>query len=329
MTSCSVTSCAIGLAAAAAILAGSTCAAPLGAQVPASAFDPTERSIADLQTALSTGVVTSRQLVEAYFARIEAYDRSGPELRAFISVNPGALDTADALDRERQDGRVRGPLHGIPVAIKDNFDTADMPTTGSSIALATHQPARDAFQVEKLRAAGAIVIGKTNLHELAAGILTVSSLGGYTRNPYDPSRNPGGSSGGTGAAVAASFAAAGLGSDTCGSIRIPAAFNNLVGLKPTMGLSSRAGVIPLSLSQDVAGPLARSVDDLAIMLDATVGPDARDPATGAGRGRTPAAVNPAAKRSASVRRRARDHAAPSAAMTAGVSPPVTSSSNRS
>jgi Asp-tRNA(Asn)/Glu-tRNA(Gln) amidotransferase A subunit family amidase len=151
-----------------------------------------------------------------------------------------------------------------------------------------HQPARDAFQVARLREAGAIIIGKTNLHELAAGILTVSSLGGQTRNPYDPTRNPGGSSGGTGAAVAASFAAAGMGTDTCGSIRIPAAHNNLVGLRPTMGLSSRAGVIPLALTQDVAGPLGRSVADVAVMLDATVGYDPRDPVTEAGRDRVPA-----------------------------------------
>ncbi|HUF46913.1 MAG TPA: amidase [Vicinamibacterales bacterium] len=258
------------------------------ARAQATPFDPTEKSIAELQQALTSGAVTSRQLVEAYLARIEAYDRSGPDLQAFIALNPRALETADALDRERRERGPRGPLHGIPIAIKDNFDTADMPTTGASIALATHQPARDAFQVERLRAAGAVVIGKTNLHELAAGILTVSSLGGHTRNPYDPTRNPGGSSGGTSAAVAASFAAAGLGSDTCGSIRIPAAHNNLVGLRPTWGLSSRAGVIPLALTQDVAGPLARSVDDVAILLDATVGPDPRDPATEAGRGRAPA-----------------------------------------
>ncbi len=192
-----------------------------------------------------------------------------------------------ALDRERAAGKVRGPLHGIPIVVKDNFDTADMPTTGSSIALATYRPARDAYQVARLRAAGAIVVGKTNLHELASGIVTVSSLGGQTRNPYDPSRNPGGSSGGTGAAIAANFAAGGLGTDTCGSIRIPASHNSLVGLRPSAGLSSRAGVIPLSHTQDVAGPLARTVRDVALLLDATVGVDPADPATTAGRGRTP------------------------------------------
>jgi len=255
---------------------------------PAAGFDVIEKSIAELQDAMTRGAVTSRQLVEGYRARIDAYDQAGPALNAFISLNPRALETADALDRERRERGSRGPLHGIPIVVKDNYDTADMPTTGSSIALATHQPARDAFQVQRLREGGAIIIGKTNLHELAAGILTVSSLGGQTRNPYDPTRNPGGSSGGTGAAVAASFAAAGMGTDTCGSIRIPAAHNNLVGLRPTMGLSSRAGVIPLALTQDVAGPLGRSVADVAVMLDATVGYDPRDPVTEAGRDRVPA-----------------------------------------
>ena len=267
-------------------------AAPAGqreaaAPAPGPAYDVTEKSIAELQDAMTRGAVTSRQLVEGYLSRIAAYDQHGPALNAFIALNPRALETADALDSERRERGPRGPLHGIPVVVKDNFDTADIATTGGSIALATHQPARDAFQVERLRAAGAVIIGKTNLHELAAGILTVSSLGGQTRNPYDPARNPGGSSGGTGAAVAASFAAAGLGTDTCGSIRIPASHNNLVGLRPTMGLSSRAGVIPLALTQDVAGPLGRSVEDVAAMLDATVGYDPRDSATEAGRGHAP------------------------------------------
>jgi len=280
LSACAVTQAHVGWARSAAAI-------PPGRQQPAETFDVAEKSIAELQDAMTRGEVTARQLVEGYLARIAAYDQAGPALNAFISLNPRALETAEALDRERRERGARGPLHGVPVVIKDNFDTADMPTTGSSIALATNQPARDAHQVERLRAAGAVIIGKTNLHELAAGILTVSSLGGQTRNPYDPTRNPGGSSGGTGAAVAASFAAAGLGTDTCGSIRIPAAHNNLVGLRPTMGLSSRAGVIPLALTQDVAGPLARSVEDLAIMLDATVGYDPRDPVTEAGRGQIP------------------------------------------
>jgi Asp-tRNA(Asn)/Glu-tRNA(Gln) amidotransferase A subunit family amidase len=232
--------------------------------------------------------VTSRQLVTAYLARIAAYDQKGPRLNAMIALNPRALDVADALDKERSDGRVRGPLHGVPVVIKDNYETSDMATTGGSIALAGFMPGRDAYQVKRLRDAGAVVIGKTNLHELARGITTVSSISGQTRNPYDPARNPGGSSGGTGAAVAANFAAAGMGSDTCGSIRIPSANNNLFGLRPTMGLSSRQGIIPLSHTQDVGGPLTRTVTDLAIMLDATTGTDSRDEITREGENHRPA-----------------------------------------
>ena len=232
-------------------------------------FDVTEKSIAELQDALTSGRVTSRALVTQYLARIEAYDRGGPHLRAVIAVNPRALEYADALDVERREKGPRGPLHGIPIVIKDNFATVDMPTTGGSIALAGFMTGEDALQVKKLRDAGAIIIAKTNLHELAAGITSVSSLGGQTRNPYDPSRNAGGSSGGTAAAVAASFAAAGMGSDTCGSIRIPAGSNNLFGLRVTPGVSSAQGVIPLSHTQDVAGPLARRVSDLVTMLEAT------------------------------------------------------------
>jgi amidase len=238
-----------------------------------------EATITQLQADLSSGRLTSVQLVDAYLARIAAYDRQGPTLNAVIAVNPAARSEAAARDRERAAGRVRGPLHGIPILIKDNFGTTDMPTTASSIALAGFIPSRDAFQMKKLREAGAIMIGKTNLHELASGITTVSSLGGQTCNPYDPTRMPGGSSGGTGAGIAASFAAIGWGSDTCGSIRIPAAAANLFGLRPTKGLSSIAGIIPLSHTQDVAGPLARTVTDLAIGLDATIGPDPADPAT--------------------------------------------------
>jgi Asp-tRNA(Asn)/Glu-tRNA(Gln) amidotransferase A subunit family amidase len=174
---------------------------------------------------------------------------------------------------------VRGPLHGIPIILKDNFDTADLPTSGGALALANHQTKDDAFVVKKLRDAGAVIIGKSNMHELAAGITTISSLGGQTHNPYDPRRCPGGSSGGTGAAIAASFAALGWGSDTCGSIRIPSAFGSLVGLRPTQGLVSRTGVMPLSHTQDIAGPLARTVTDLAIALDITVGADPTDSST--------------------------------------------------
>lgn len=246
---------------------------------PAPLFEVHERSIPELQAAQTEGRVTSRQLVQSYLARIAAYDQAGPALNAVVLLNPKALDEADALDRERAARGPRGPLHGIPILVKDNYDTAGMPTSGGSLGLALLQPAEDAFQVQKLRAAGAVILGKTTMHELAAGITTIASLTGQTRNPYDLQRVPGGSSGGTGAAVAASFAAAGMGSDTCGSIRIPAANQNLVGLRATRGLSSRTGVMPLSDTQDVAGPLARTVTDLALVLDATVGPDPSDAVT--------------------------------------------------
>ena len=250
-------------------------------------FEVHELSILDLQSAMSSGRVTSRRLVESYLARIQAYDQAGPRLNAIVTINPQAREDADAMDRERADNKVRGPLHGVPVLIKDNYNTADMPTSGGELGLATLQPAADAFQVKKLRDAGAVILGKTTMHELAAGITTISSLTGQTRNPYDLYRVPGGSSGGTGAAIGASFAAAGMGSDTCGSIRIPAANQNLVGLRGTHGLSSRSGVMPLSSTQDIAGPLARSVTDLAIMLDATVGPDPNDPITAEGASHIP------------------------------------------
>jgi Asp-tRNA(Asn)/Glu-tRNA(Gln) amidotransferase A subunit family amidase len=246
---------------------------------PPGRIEVAEASIPQLQAALASGALTSRQLVLAYLARIAAYDQIGPSLNSIVTLNPAALAQADALDKERASKGPRGPLHGIPVLVKDNFDTLDMPTSGGALALATLQPSQDAHQVDKLRSAGAIILGKTAMHELAAGTTTISSLTGQSRNPYDLLRSPGGSSGGTGAAIAASFAAAGMGSDTCGSIRIPAAYQNLFGLRTTRGLASRTGVIPLSDTQDVAGPLARSVADLAIMLDATVGSDKRDAIT--------------------------------------------------
>ena len=254
---------------------------------PVTAFDVVEKSIPELQNAMRAGGVTSRQLVEAYLSRINKYDQDGPRINAFITLNPHALETADALDRERRATGPRGMLHGIPIVVKDNYVTEEMPTTGGSKALAGFEPGRDAFMVKKLRDAGVVIIGKTNLHELAYGITTISSMGGQTRNPYALTRTPGGSSGGTGAAVAASFAAAGMGTDTCGSIRIPSANNNLVGLRGTRGLSSRTGIIPLALTQDIGGPLARTVTDLSIMLDATVGPDPGDPITQSSQGHIP------------------------------------------
>jgi len=259
-------------------------ARPAAAARAALALDVSERSIDELQQLMQSGALTARDLAASHLARIAAYDKQGPALNAMIALNPKALDDAAALDAERRLGKVRGPLHGIPIVIKDNYETRDLPTTGGSMALAGFMPGPDAFQVAKLREAGAVILGKTNLHELAAGIITISSLGGQTRNPYDPARTPGGSSGGTAAAVAASFAVAGMASDTCGSIRIPAANNNLFGLRGTAGLSSRTGIIPLSHTQDIGGPLARTVADLAVMLDATIGEDPADAVTAASRG---------------------------------------------
>jgi amidase len=242
-------------------------------------FDVTEASLRELQLALTARRVSSVELVDAYLARIAAYDDQGPGLNALIHLNPQARAQAAALDAERRQSGPRSPLHGIPIVLKDNYATLDMPTTGASRALQDFMPAANATAVQRLLDAGAIVLGKTNLHEFAYGITTISSLGGQTRNPYDPARVPGGSSGGTAAAVAASFAAVGMGSDTCGSIRIPAAFNNLVGLRPTKGLGSIHGIMPLSSTQDVIGPLARSTEDLAIVLDIIAGHDPQDAAT--------------------------------------------------
>src|SRR5689334_4261038 len=247
--------------------------------IHAQVFEVAESAIADEQKAMSAGRLTAKALVQAYLDRIEAFDHRGPRLNALITLNSNALREAEALDRERAAKGPRGPLHGIPVIVKDNYSTAEMQTTAGTMALLGFVPKSDAFQVRKLREAGAVIIAKSNLHELASGITTVGSAFGQTLNPYDPSRNPGGSSGGTGAAIAASLAAAGMGSDTCGSIRIPSSVNNLVGLRPTKGLSSIAGIVPLSTTQDVGGPLARSVADLAVMLDATIGEDPADPAT--------------------------------------------------
>lgn len=249
---------------------------PAFAQVP---LDVAEASIRELQLAMETGALNSVALVNAYLARINAYDDQGPALNALLHMNPQALEQAAALDAEREVTGPRSPLHGIPIILKDNYATVDMPTTGASQALAGFIPDANATQVQRLLDAGAIIIAKANLHEFAYGITTISSLGGQTRNPYDPAHIPGGSSGGTAAAIAAGFAAIGMGSDTCGSIRIPAAFNNLVGLRPTKGVSSIYGVMPLSATQDVAGPLARSTEDLAVVLDIVSGYDPLDAAT--------------------------------------------------
>lgn len=246
--------------------------------VPAYRF-PLEATIPELQMAMEAGVVTSADLVDFSLARIAAYDTEGPELNALITVNPRAREEAEALDAERAVSGLRSPLHGIPVVVKDNMNTTDMPTTGGSLALEGFIPSDDAFQVRRLREAGAVIIAKANMMEFAWGWNTRSSLGGQTLSPYDLSRDPGGSSGGTAVAVTANFATVGLGTDSCGSVRLPAAHNNLYGLRPTHGLSSRTGVIPLGFSLDTVGPMARTVIDLAILVDATAGVDPNDPTT--------------------------------------------------
>jgi amidase len=245
-------------------------------QVP---FRFMEATVLETQAALEAGTITSEQLVQMYLARIAAYDKNGPAINAMIRLNPNALAEARALDAERRGKRSRGPLHGIPILLKDNYDTFDMPTSAASLSLASSIAPDDGYLVRRMREGGAVFLGKTNMHEFAFGITTISSLGGQTLNPYDLRRNAGGSSGGTGAAVAANFGVVGMGSDTCGSIRIPSSHNSLVGLRVTQGLFSRDGIIPLSLTQDVGGPLARTVEDIAVVMDATAGVDPNDPVT--------------------------------------------------
>lgn len=241
-------------------------------------------TIADLNAAFDSGTLTSEQLVTLYLARIEAYDRQGPKLHAVITLNPKAMETARALDAERKARGRRSPLHGIPVVLKDNYDTADMPTTGGSVLLDGSMPSDDAFVVKKLREAGAIILAKVNLSEFASGD-AISSLGGRSLNPHDLARSPSGSSGGTGVAVAAGYAQFGLGTDTGGSIRGPSTANGIVGLKPTHGLMSRDGIIPLALSFDTGGPMARHVYDVAAALSVMAGVDPADDATKQGEGR--------------------------------------------
>ena len=250
-------------------------------------FVPEEATIASLHAALESGQATCVQVTRAYLERIDAYDHKGPSLNAILTINPGALDTAAGMDRLDRATVARRPLHCVPVILKDNYDTADMPTTGGSVTLARVRPARDAFTVRKLRDAGAIVVAKANLMELAWSGTTASSLGGQTRNPYDLTRTPGGSSGGTGAAIAASFGILGTGSDTGQSIRSPSSANSLVGVRPTRGLVSRAGIIPLSTTQDAAGPITRTVEDAARMLDIMAGYDPDDEVTAFSIGKIP------------------------------------------
>lgn len=251
-------------------------------------FQIMEASISDIHRGFQSGKLTCRGLVEQYLGRIKAYDQKGPALNAMLYVNPKALEQAEAMDKAFKRGDKLKPLYCIPVVLKDNYGTADMPTTGGSLALKGMQPAKDAFTVARLRESGALILGKTNLHELALAGVTVSSLGGQTKNPYDLTRTPGGSSGGTGVALAANFATVGTGSDTVNSIRSPSSANSLVGIRPTRGLISRAGIIPVSFTQDAAGPLARTVNDAAVMLDVMAGYDPDDPVTAFGIGKIPA-----------------------------------------
>jgi Asp-tRNA(Asn)/Glu-tRNA(Gln) amidotransferase A subunit family amidase len=248
-----------------------------------------EASIADIHAAIRFKSLTCRQLVQMYLDRIQAYDKSGPALNAIVAVNPGALATADELDaRFAQTGFV-GPLHCVPLIVKDNIDVAGFPTAAGSLSLKDSMPPRDAFQVNKLRKAGALVLAKSNMAELAwSPFETVNSLvPGYTLNPYALNRVPAGSSGGTAVAVAANFGAAGLGTDTGNSIRGPASHTSLVGIRSTMGLTSRSGIVPLFLSRDIAGPLARTVADAVAVFDVIADTDPADPVTASARDHRP------------------------------------------
>ena len=290
---------AAGVAGLATLESGSAAAgAPAGAAAvdgawPVPPFEHADATVGQLQAAQAEGRLTAVSLAEAYLARMDAVDSGGPRLASVIERNPEALAIAAALDAERKAGRVRGPLHGIPVLLKDNIDTGDrMRTSAGSLALAESIAPRDAFLVERLRAAGAVILGKANLSEWANFRSTGSSSGwssrgGQTRNPHALDRNPCGSSSGSGAAVAADLCAASVGTETDGSIICPSRSCGIVGIKPTVGLVSRSGIIPISHTQDTAGPMARTVADAAALLGPMTGLDPRDPATAGAAGRAP------------------------------------------
>src|SRR6516162_7931052 len=251
-----------------------------GADVPG--FPVTEASIADLEAAYVSGRTTARAVTQAYLDRIEAYDKRGPFINSLITVNPRALEEAERLDALlRTTGRPIGPLHGIPVIVKDNIDVARLPMTSGFQGWKNYYPSEDAPLVKKIRAAGGIILAKSSLSEFALGLEdTINSVvPGFVRNPYNTAFASGGSSGGTGASVAANFGVVGLGSDTGGSVRVPSAFNALAGLRPTVGLVSRTGLVPFDSAWDTPGPMARTVTDMAILLDVIVGADAEDAAT--------------------------------------------------
>ncbi|WP_308752672.1 amidase family protein [uncultured Anaerotruncus sp.] len=242
-------------------------------------FDFKETTVAAVHRAMLAGEVTCRELAEYYLKRIDAYDQKGPCLNAIILVNPRALEEADRLDAALKNGGLTGPLHGIPVILKDNVDTADMPTTAGSESLRGFTPDEDAFITKRLREAGALILAKSNLHEFAIWGETISSILGQTLNPYDLTRTPGGSSGGTGAAIASDFGILGIGTDTINSIRSPSSACSLVGIRPTIGLVSRGGVVPYSFTQDTAGPICRTVEDAVAVLDVIAGYDPGDDET--------------------------------------------------
>src|SRR6476660_4821824 len=245
-------------------------------------FEIEEATITDIHRAFSDGSLTCRQLVENYLDRIERYDRNGPKLNSIITVNPAALSEADRLDAQySKTKKLTGPLHGIPVVVKDQAETKGIVTTFGSIAMDGYMPERDATAVRKLKDAGAIILAKVTLPDWATSWFGFSSKSGETKNPYALDRDPGGSSSGTAAAVAANLCTVGIGEDTGGSIRLPASFTNLVGVRVTPGLISRDGMSPLVVFQDTAGPMTRTVTDAAILLDALVGYDERDPYTAA------------------------------------------------
>ncbi len=284
-----------------ATLSASLVAAPMLARVTEGArpaapavksFELEEVTVAELQAGMQSGKWSARELTRKYLERIAEVDKRGPAINAVIELNPDAEQIADALDRERKQGHVRGPLHGVPLLIKDNIDTADrMKTTAGSLALADSTPPRDAYVAERLRTAGAIVLGKTNLSEWANFRSTHSTSGwsgrgGQTRNPYVLDRNPCGSSSGSGAAAAANLCAVAVGTETDGSVVCPSSACALVGIKPTLGLVGRSGIIPIAHSQDTAGPMARTVADAATLLGALTGLDPRDTATLGQRGKS-------------------------------------------
>jgi amidase len=264
-----------------ALLAALSFALPSSAQT-VGGVELMELTIARAHEAMLAGTLSARQLTEAYLARIDAYDKRGPSFNSLIMINPRALARADSLDEAfRRSGRLTGPLHGIPFIVKDNFDTGDMPTTGGSASLEGSRPADDAYQVRKIREAGAIVLAKSNLAEFAfTAMETVGSmLPGWTFNPYALNRVTAGSSGGTAAAVTANLGLVGLGSDTGNSIRGPSSHNSLVGIRSTQGLTSRDGVMPLFANRDIAGPMTRTVEDAVRILDVIAGTDPADPVT--------------------------------------------------